>query len=101
MYVHMKNGIVDEVINCSKEFLETYYGADFVSSCVFVSYKVEVGYVWDEYFERFVPESAKTLPADIVAENKLLKAQLQAQSDRSDFIEDCIAEMAIQVYGGV
>lgn len=31
-------------------------------------------------------------------ENALLKAQLQAQSDRSDFIEDCIAEMAMQVY---
>ena len=34
-------------------------------------------------------------------ENKLLKAQLQAQTERSDFIEDCIAEMATQVYGGV
>ena len=31
-------------------------------------------------------------------ENKLLKAQLQAQTDRSDFIEECIAEMATQVY---
>lgn len=37
----------------------------------------------------------------LAAENKLLKAQLQAQSDRSDFIEDCIAEMATMVYGGV
>lgn len=34
-------------------------------------------------------------------ENKLLKAQLQAQTERSDFIEDCIAEMAMQVYDGV
>lgn len=31
-------------------------------------------------------------------ENKLLKAQLQAQTDRSDFIEECIAEMAGVVY---
>ena len=31
-------------------------------------------------------------------ENALLKAQLQAQTERSDFIEDCIAEMAMQVY---
>lgn len=31
-------------------------------------------------------------------ENKLLKVQLQAQTDRSDFIEDCIAEMAGVVY---
>lgn len=34
-------------------------------------------------------------------ENKLLKAQLQAQVNRSDFIEDCIAEMAMAVYGEV
>lgn len=38
---------------------------------------------------------------DLVAENKLLRAQLQAQSDRSDFIEDCIAEMAMAAYGEV
>ena len=31
-------------------------------------------------------------------ENKFLKAQLQAQTERSDFIEDCIAEMAGVVY---
>lgn len=34
----------------------------------------------------------------LIEENKLLKAQLQAQVDRSDFIEDCIAEMAGVVY---
>mgnify|MGYP006927015254 CR=1 FL=1 len=34
-------------------------------------------------------------------ENKILKAQIKAQTERSDFIEDCIAEMATQVYGGV
>lgn len=32
---------------------------------------------------------------------KLLQSQIQAQTERSDFIEDCIAEMATQVYGGV
>ena len=31
-------------------------------------------------------------------ENSLLSAQVQAQTERSDFIEDCIAEMAMQVY---
>ena len=31
-------------------------------------------------------------------ENKFLKAQVQAQTERSDFIEDCIAEMAGVVY---
>lgn len=31
-------------------------------------------------------------------ENFMLKAQIQAMSDRNDFIEDCIAEMAMAVY---
>lgn len=47
------------------------------------------------------PEPEPTETEQLRAENKLLKAQIQAQSDRSDFIEDCIAEMATQVYGGV
>lgn len=38
---------------------------------------------------------------ELQQENKLLKAQLQAQTERSDFIEDCIAEMAMTVYGEV
>ena len=36
--------------------------------------------------------------AELEAENKLLKAQIAAQSARADFVEDCIAEMAMQVY---
>lgn len=36
--------------------------------------------------------------AELEAENKLLRAQLQAATDRQDFIEDCIAEMAMQIY---
>ena len=36
--------------------------------------------------------------AELKSENTLLKAQLQAQSSRADFVEDCIAEMAMQVY---
>lgn len=31
-------------------------------------------------------------------ENHLLREQVKAITDRSDFIEDCIAEMAMQVY---
>lgn len=36
--------------------------------------------------------------AELEQENKLLKAQLNAATERSDFIEACIAEMAMQVY---
>ena len=32
------------------------------------------------------------------SKNKLLSAQVQAQSERVEFLEDCIAEMAMQVY---
>lgn len=38
-----------------------------------------------------------TIP-DLQKENTLLKAQVKAMSERSDFIEDCIAEMAMKVY---
>lgn len=35
---------------------------------------------------------------ELESENKLLTAQIQALSDRNDFMEDCIAEMAMVVY---
>lgn len=36
--------------------------------------------------------------AELEEENKLLRAQMSAQSDQLDFYEDCIAEMAAVVY---
>ena len=42
-----------------------------------------------------ISETIKTKDIDDIA---LLKAQLKAQTERSDFIEDCIAEMAGVVY---
>ena len=47
------------------------------------------------------PPTNEELAAQLVEckkENKLLKAQVSAATERSDFIEDCIAEMAVQVY---
>lgn len=43
------------------------------------------------------PEPVKTVD-ELAAENELLRAQVRALSDRGEFIEDCIAEMAMQVY---
>ena len=37
-------------------------------------------------------------PTEEDKERKLLKAQIQALSDRNDFMEDCVAEMAGIVY---
>ena len=52
-------------------------------------------WIGDEY------DSAATQAQRITAleaENKLLRAQMSAQSDQLDFYEDCIAEMAAVVY---
>ena len=47
------------------------------------------------------PEQVPSISEEVESlksENFMLKAQIQAMSDRNDFIEDCIAEMAMQVY---
>ena len=50
----------------------------------------------------YVPPEVKPTDAERISqlesEKKLLTAQLQALSDRNDFMEDCIAEMATIVY---
>ena len=50
----------------------------------------------------YVPPEVKPTDAERIlqleSEKKLLTAQVQALSDRNDFIEDCIAEMAAIVY---
>lgn len=66
-------------------------------------------YIYEAEHKKHVDDVAVEYPLDkshktlsyfdmIQQENKLLKAQLQAQTERSDFIEDCIAEMAGVVY---
>jgi len=44
-----------------------------------------------------VPENIPSAK-QLVEENKRLKAQIAANADRQEFLEDCIAEMASQVY---
>lgn len=68
-------------------------------------YKLVAGKVVERTAEEIEADKAKlpkpVIPktnAELEQENKLLKAQLNAATERSDFIEDCIAEMAMQVY---
>lgn len=68
-------------------------------------YKLVDGKVVERTAEEIEADKAKlpkpVIPktnAELEQENKLLKAQLNAANERSDFIEDCIAEMAMQVY---
>ena len=44
-----------------------------------------------------VPENIPSAK-QLAEENKRLKAQIAANADRQEFLEDCIAEMASQVY---
>ena len=46
------------------------------------------------------PVGPELLPTveELAEENKLLKMQIEAQSEQMDFYEDCIAEMASVVY---
>ena len=76
---------------------------------------VEAKPAWDEEIpiQIYVPytqeeldriEAERNKPTDterilqLESEKKLLAAQVQALSDRNDFMEDCIAEMATIVY---
>lgn len=68
-------------------------------------YKLIDGKVVERTAEEIEADNAKlpkpVIPktnAELEQENKLLKAQLNAATERSDFIEDCIAEMAMQIY---
>lgn len=46
----------------------------------------------------YVQGNLTALQADVESENILKDAQIKALSDRNDFLEDCIAEMAGMVY---
>lgn len=40
----------------------------------------------------------ETVLEEVLTQNLYLKIQIQALSDRNEFLEDCIAEMAMEVY---
>ena len=60
-------------------------------------YKYLDGAVYEKTEEEIEAEIAK-LPVSPPSETELLKAQLKSVVERNDFIEDCIAEMAMQIY---
>ena len=69
--------------------------------------QIAIGDTWDGvmFFDpdgnpRLTPETeaAQKRIIELEEENLLKTAQIQALSDRNDFLEDCIAEMAGMVY---
>ena len=56
-------------------------------------------YVYDNgSFYPFVPTDIIEKLEEQAEENKITKAQIEAQSEQMDFYEDCIAEMASVIY---
>ena len=56
-------------------------------------------YIDGELVELTPEEKSEYYPEQSnISDIELLKAQIQAISERNDFIEDCIAEMAMEVY---
>ena len=85
-YLIVDDGVITNIIRCdSPRFAEKMHGLPMYDGA-------EIG---DPYAP---PLTDSERIEALETENALLKAQLQAQTERSDFIEDCIAEMATQVY---
>ena len=99
-YALVGNGVVTNVM-----VLYPPNAADFEGAVPCGDLPVAVGDTWDgQDFYRggekldsplaVAQAEAQSLKEDI----PMLKAQIQAISDRNDFVEDCIAEMATVVY---
>ena len=48
----------------------------------------------------YTPPEEEVIPTieELAQENKLMKSQIEAQSEQMEFYEDCIAEMASVIY---
>lgn len=100
-YALIENGVVTNMI-----WLYSANAADFPSAVPCGDVPVAIGDTYDG--QDFYREGEKVVSPLTAAQKKvetmqadlpMLKAQIQAISDRNDFIEDCIAEMAAVVYG--
>lgn len=100
-YAIVENGIVTNII-----VLYPNNAKDFPSAVPCGDVPVAIGDTYDG--QDFYREGAKVVSPLTAAQQEvetmqadlpMLKAKIQAISDRNDFIEDCIAEMATVVYG--
>lgn len=120
MYILLTNNIVTEIIpNENPVFpgipIDKRYSAEFLAECIALddATGIRTGMLYDADTQTFSepaplePEPAEpSEPAEpepgeleiLQAENKTLKAQVNALSEQQAFYEDCIAEMAGVVY---
>ena len=100
-YAVMEDGVVTNII-----VLYPSNAKDFPGDVPCGDVPVGIGDTWDgQDFYRDGQKVVSPLTAarqevqTMQEELPMLKAQIQAISDRNDFIEDCMAEMAAVVYG--
>ena len=100
-YAVIEDGVVTNII-----VLYPSNAKDFPGAVPCGDVPVGIGDTWDgQDFYRDGEKVVSPLKAawqevqTMQEELPMLKAQIQAISDRNDFIEDCIAEMATVVYG--
>lgn len=85
-YIIVENGMIVNIIVCdSDEIASTFNAVPFYD-----------GAAIGNHYEP--PPTTEERVDQLEAENKLLTEQIKASNDRSDFLEDCIAEMASIVY---
>ena len=99
-YALIEDGVVTNII-----WLSYTNADDFPNAVAMGDLPVAIGDTWDgENFYRNGEKVASALEQTqselktMVDEIPLLKAQVQALSDRGEFVEDCIAERATVVY---
>ena len=99
-YAVIEDGVVTNIIVLYPSNAKDFPGA------VPCGVPVGIGDTWDgQDFYRDGEKVVSPLTAarqevqTMQGELPMLKAQIQAISERNDFIEDCIAEMATVVYG--
>ena len=72
--------IPDEVMACPMKW--KYVDGEFIPN--------------EGYIEPVIPDTPTV--EDLIRENKITKAQIEAQSEQMDFYEDCIVERASVIY---
>lgn len=92
-----------ESVNAIYDDSDTVIEKEFTSeSEAFEFYGHAQDYVYKDgewILDPLLPEEPEPSPIDVLqAENKLLKAQVQALSDREEFQDDLIAELAMIAY---
>lgn len=94
-YAIIENGVVNNIIVADADFAASIRAVEIPDG-----YGVGDSFDGADWHKAIEPEAPPDLPpAPSLSESQLLKAQLQAVSERQDFVEDCIAEMAMLIYG--